>query len=138
MNKQEVAAVVAKVKLGDNREVNELVLMEWFDTIGHLDVRDAIEAVTMHRRESTAYLMPAHIIANVRRIKESRPLPEIEYNGDPPPAPLNMKELTEAYRSGDPHRISVELGRYNRQIVDAGRPRIPEWPLPDPVVEAAA
>lgn len=138
MTPEDTARVVAKIQLGDNRVVDALTVREWHDSIGHLEYEDCIAAVTLHRQSSTEYLMPAHITRNVVLVRNSRPLPELEGTRNPAPAPLNMKELTEAYRSGDPHRISVELGRYNRQIVDAGRPRIPEWPLPDPVVEDAA
>lgn len=70
MNKQECAKVLAKIQLGDNRQVDALTLDEWFDTIGHLEFADAIEAVTMHRQESTDWLMPAHVIKNVRRVRE--------------------------------------------------------------------
>ena len=66
MNVEEVSRVVAKVKLGDNREVNELVILEWWDSIGDLAFDEAIEAVRMHRKTSTDYLLPAHIVANVR------------------------------------------------------------------------
>lgn len=60
--------MVAKVKLGDNREVNELVILEWCDSISDLAFEEAIEAVRMHRKTSTDYLLPAHIIANVNLI----------------------------------------------------------------------
>lgn len=74
MNIRETAAVLAKVKLGDNREVTQLVVAEWHDTIGHLDYLSAIAAVRMHRQESSEYLMPVHVIRNVRRV-EDRALP---------------------------------------------------------------
>ena len=74
MNSQQVAAVLAKIQLGDNRETDAagLVLAEWVDTIGDLDFDDAVEAVRMHRRESLAYLQPAHVRENVRLIRGRR------------------------------------------------------------------
>jgi hypothetical protein len=74
MNIQETAAVLAKIKIGDNREVDSkgLVLREWHEAIGDLDYADAIEAVAMHRRESQAYLLPAHVRANVQLIRTRR------------------------------------------------------------------
>lgn len=72
MNIEQTAAVVAKVQLIDNREVNELVLAEWHDVIGHLDFDDAIEAVRVHRRTSTAYLVPAHIVAGAEEVYVER------------------------------------------------------------------
>jgi hypothetical protein len=35
-------------------------------------LEDAVEALTMHYRESTDWAMPGHIIANVRRVREGR------------------------------------------------------------------
>lgn len=74
MNIQETAAVLAKIKLGDNREVDSagLVLREWHDAIGDLEYRDAVEAVVMHRKDSISYLLPAHVRANVRLIVARR------------------------------------------------------------------
>jgi hypothetical protein len=71
MNISEVAAVLAKVQLGDNRDIDTkgLVLAEWEDTIGDLPFDAAIEGVRMHRRDSKDYLTPAHVRANVRLIQ---------------------------------------------------------------------
>ncbi len=70
MNLQETAQVLAKVQLGDNRQVDELTVREWHDAIGHLALHEAMEAVRLHRQESTEWVMPAHVIANVRRVRE--------------------------------------------------------------------
>jgi len=74
MRFDETAAVLAKIKLGDNRQVDNagLVLNEWHDAIGDLEYSDAIAAVVLHRRESTEYLMPAHIRMGAKRARESR------------------------------------------------------------------
>lgn len=72
MIKQETARVLAKIQLGDNRQVDHLVLDEWHDTIGHLDFDDAIAAVKLHRQSSTDWLMPAHVISGARRVKSDR------------------------------------------------------------------
>ena len=74
MNIDECKAVVAKIQLGDNRQVDRLVILEWFDTIGHLIADDAMKAVTLHRQESTDYLQPAHVIRLAYRVKERRAL----------------------------------------------------------------
>ena len=72
MTIDELKRVVAKIQLGDSRQVDRLVLLEWQDTIGHLRFDDAIAAVTLHRQESTDYLMPAHITAGSRRAAVTR------------------------------------------------------------------
>ena len=72
MNGEQVATVLARVYLGDNRQVDPegFVLAEWASVIGRLDFDDAIEAVTMHRTERPGvYLEPGHIVANVRLIR---------------------------------------------------------------------
>jgi len=71
--------VLAKIQLGDNRQVDQLTLEEWFDTIGHLDFAAAVAGVRLHRQESTEYLMPAHVIRNAYRARETRlPLRAVE------------------------------------------------------------
>ena len=72
MNLQETAQVLAKIQLGDNRQVDELTVREWHDTIGHLEFVDAIAAVKEHRQISSDYLMPAHIVGGAKRAKERR------------------------------------------------------------------
>jgi len=68
VNEREVANVLARVQLGDNRTTDEVVLRSWIQEIGDLDFQDAVEAVVLHRRESTDWLMPAHVRANVKLI----------------------------------------------------------------------
>lgn len=70
MNLTETSDVLAKVKVGDNREVDKAgyMIREWHHVLGHLPVDVVIEAVRMHRTNSTEYLSTAHIVANVRII----------------------------------------------------------------------
>lgn len=72
MNKSECAKVLAKIQLGDNRQVDALTLEEWFDTIGHLGFDDAIAGVRLHRQESSDWLMPFHVIRGAKRAAETR------------------------------------------------------------------
>jgi hypothetical protein len=72
MNQHEVGKVVARIQAGDNRTVDKVTVAHWTEMIGHLRFEDALEAVVTHFRESTAYLMPAHVIANARRVSEQR------------------------------------------------------------------
>ena len=66
MNLAETGDVLAKVKVGDNREVDTkgYMIREWHHVLGHLPVDVVMEAVRMHRSNSTEYLGTAHIIAN--------------------------------------------------------------------------
>jgi hypothetical protein len=90
MNVSECAVLVGKIRLGDNRHVDELIIHEWFETVGFLQFEDARSAVTLHRQESTDYLQPAHIIRLANRVKDARaialgPVFCVEHDGYPLP-----------------------------------------------------
>lgn len=69
MSPSEMSDLLAKIQLGDNRQVDKLTLAHWLETIGHLDYRDAYMAVVEHQRNSTEYLQPGHITRLVRAHK---------------------------------------------------------------------
>ena len=120
MSIDELKKVLAKIQLGDNRQVDSLTLREWFDTIGHLDFQDTITAITMFRRESTDYLMPAHLVANVKRIREDRAassqveLGSFELRGDN--KPKNFDAMSKAWN--DQNRFAAEVAKYEQQLRD--------------------
>lgn len=119
MDLMETARVVGKIQLGDNRHVDDLVIREWHDTIGHLTFEDAINAVTMHRQESTAYLMPSHVIAGARRLAQERAMRQREAEpGSWAPKPNNFEAMTAAYR--DPVAFAREKAVYNEQLRAGG------------------
>ena len=72
MTLDELKKVMAKIQIGDSRQVDRAVLLEWNDSIGDLVFEDAIEAVRLHRRESDKYLMPSHIRAGAARARDAR------------------------------------------------------------------
>lgn len=124
MTPNDLKQVLAKIQLGDSRQVDALVLREWFDTIGHLEVGDALQAVTLHRQESTQYLMPAHIIANVKRLRAERSElalpPQRDYTAHPQPA--NYEAMTAAWN--DPVKFAAEVAIYNDQLRAGGFPEV--------------
>lgn len=69
MNIEQTATLLAEIQLIDNRRVDEEVLVSWHELIGDLDAAQAREAVMLHRRESPAWLTPAHVRANVERMQ---------------------------------------------------------------------
>jgi hypothetical protein len=114
MRFDETAAVLAKIKLGDNRQVDNagLVLNEWHDAIGDLNYSDAIAAVVLHRRESTEYLMPAHIRMGAKRARESREREERKRRPAIEHVPITLdRERFEAETQAaiDAHRAAKEL-----------------------------
>lgn len=63
MMRAEMAVLLAKVQLGDNRHVDGLVLDYWVDTIGDLDLQVALDALRRFRRERPGvYLEPGHLL----------------------------------------------------------------------------
>lgn len=123
--------LLGKIQAGDNREVSQVIVAEWHDTIGHLNFADAVEAVRLHRQNSTDYLMPAHVVAGAKAVSRERVMREpLEAGHLSAPKPDNFEALVAAKRSGDPVRIARERGIYNRQCVDAGLGPVPEWGLP--------
>ena len=72
MNYDDIGKLIARVKVGDNRDVGKLGLLheEWFQSLGHLPLDECLAAVVMHRQERPGvYLEAGHIIANVRLIR---------------------------------------------------------------------
>lgn len=84
MNLLETGKVLVLVAVVDNRTIDQATIAAWHDLIGALDFTDACEAVRAHRRTSTEYLLPAHVIAGVRGIRGARlaarpdPLPDVD------------------------------------------------------------
>jgi hypothetical protein len=72
VTRDEVVKVLARVQMDDNRQVDRVVVQSWVEEIGDLDFQDALDAVVMHRRETTQWLMAAHVRENVRRIRYAR------------------------------------------------------------------
>lgn len=80
----ETAKVLTLIAVVDRRAVDEVTIAAWHDLIGHLPFDDACEAVRRHRRTSTEYLLPAHVVAGVRDLRRGRlaahpdPLPDVD------------------------------------------------------------
>lgn len=72
MNRTDVVTLLAKVTAFDQRTVGEADVLAWHDVLGDLDLADALAAVSMHYRESTERIMPAHIRKLVREIRAER------------------------------------------------------------------
>lgn len=69
MNIEQTAELLAGIQLIDNRKVEKLTIRMWHELVGDLEYAHAAEAVKLHFRQSTTYLTPAHVRANVERIR---------------------------------------------------------------------
>ena len=77
MNYDDIGKLIARVKVGDNRDVGKagLLHVDWFQSLGHLPLDECLAAVVMHRQDRPGvYLEAGHIIANVRvvRLRQER------------------------------------------------------------------
>lgn len=69
MNAVEVGKLLAEVSAIDSRRVDEAAVIVWMPLVSDLAFPMAAEALRMHRRESPAWVTPAHIRANVERMQ---------------------------------------------------------------------
>lgn len=132
MNNTEVAKVLAFAATFDNRKVDDFTIESWRLVIGHLRFEDAMQAVALHRRESSTYLEPAHVIAGARRIATARYEAGSRSLNDGvkvgAPRPDNFDAMAAAWK--DPVAFAREVAIYNRQLEEAGV--APLYPGSDP------
>lgn len=79
----------------------------WHEAIGHLDPTDALAAVADHYANQTRRLMPADVIAGVRRIRGDRLArePEPVPDADPNDVPAYLAALRAGrHRAADNHQ----------------------------------
>lgn len=78
MTPGDTARVLAKAAAFDSRSIGDTDVAVWHEILGHLELQDALAAVTAHYREQTRRAMPADIrqlaIAHRDRRKEGQHL----------------------------------------------------------------
>lgn len=96
----EVTELLTLAQVVDNRRVDEAVILVWHDLLEDVPFDAAREALRMHRRESTAWVTPAHIIAGVDRILQAVEEPVDGYGNrlDPDEAALAAQRRLAAPR----------------------------------------
>ena len=72
MTPRECSELLTYASIIDNRTVAPETVNAWWEIVGHLDVTLARQAIIQHRRESTEYLMPAHVIRGAHRLSAAR------------------------------------------------------------------
>lgn len=109
MDLGQTGQLLALVQIGDNRRVDRAVIAAWHDLVHDLPLDDALDAVRQHRRESTDYLLPAHVIAGVRRIRGARlraapePMPDVDPD-DVPAYQARRRQMLAEIASPSNHR----------------------------------
>lgn len=79
MNIQQTNQLLARIQVIDNRQIGDSTVLAWHELVGDLDYAASVEAVRLHFRESTSYLLPAHVVQGVARILHADPNPEDEH-----------------------------------------------------------
>lgn len=92
MTPRECSELLTYASIIDNRTVTRETVAAWLEIVGHLDVTLARQAIIQHRRESTEYLMPAHVIRGAQRLRAARQAIE-----SPPECPRHSGYLITRY-----------------------------------------
>jgi len=61
MNRDDTVRVLAKAAAYDGRTVGVADIAAWWEACGDLDAGDAMQAVTLHYKDSSDWIMPAHL-----------------------------------------------------------------------------
>jgi hypothetical protein len=72
MKESEAFQLLTLASARDGRKVSQSVARVWADDLARIDIDVAVEAATLHYRESSDWLMPAHVIRNSKRVLEAR------------------------------------------------------------------
>lgn len=72
MKAAEAAGLLTVAAAFDNRKPDEDAARAWAAAMGDLPFEDCRDAIVAHYRESHEWLMPGHVIARVRRLREKR------------------------------------------------------------------
>jgi hypothetical protein len=125
MNEPEVIDLLTYVAFGDNRTFGAAEVSMWARVLPQwLDLPLAMEAVDMHRRDSTEYLVIGHITANAKRINMDRRREEARLHAldparkeQPSVAPWWFKKLRDAEIA---HTASVRKAnpKYRKRITN--------------------
>jgi hypothetical protein len=135
MSNVETGKILAFAATFDNRKVDELTIEAWRIVIGHLKFEDAMQAVALHRRESSAYLEPAHVVTCAKRVATARHeaankalRTSEDYQKMAAPRPHNFDAMSAAWK--DPVAFATEVAIYNRQLQESGH--TPIYPSSEP------
>lgn len=72
MNPSDAAELLTLAAAFDRRTIGKADAIAWADALTGLDPNDCAEAIRAHFRDSTDYLMPAHVRRGVRKIRADR------------------------------------------------------------------
>lgn len=71
MDLDDAAKLLTVIAAYDNRNVQRETVIVWQQALAHLTLDVAQQAVVLHFKESTAYLLPGHVNAAARRVQDA-------------------------------------------------------------------
>ncbi|WP_213816263.1 hypothetical protein [Glaciihabitans sp. dw_435] len=72
MNEMQTAQLLIVASAIDNRIVSDPAIVAWHQILQDFEYSDLSAALTEHRRSSTEYVTPAHLVAIVKRTRQAR------------------------------------------------------------------
>lgn len=130
MERSEVVILLTRVGLVDGRKPQPEQVEVWFEIVGDLSLEDALEALAHHRRTSTEWVQPAHIVGvakvlrDRRRDRERREQDARRRRDETPPEPLSVEEKR---RLNGVYRAAAIESRRERGITDPLPPHDVMW-----------
>lgn len=124
MDRTETGILLREVQKFDNRTVTDDVTVAWHQVLAGVSLPDAMAAHLIFRQESTDYLMPAHLLAIVRRIRSERLERSVTVAPDTDDPELYRRHLAAQRRAiGDGRLVNRQLGagRAGTQLPDTYR-----------------
>lgn len=119
MSTDEVIDLLTLMASYDRRKVGEADVAAWYAAMGDLAFSDSRDAVIAHYRDSTEWIMPAHVRRRVAAVRSERLsaagnledlIPE-ELADRPLEYAARLKQVTEAVRDGEPAPKAIRGAR---------------------------
>ena len=110
MNRADTARLLTMIAACDRRTIGDADVAAWHAILGDVSFDDASIVVREHYGSETAWMMPAHIVDGVRRIRSDR-----------------LAGLDALLPDADPDDVAGWLAAYRQQIADvaSGRREVP-------------
>lgn len=114
MNAEQAGQVLAKCASYDRRKTGDAETIAWYQVLGDLAYDDCIAAVVAHYRETTDWIMPAHIRNRVKDIRlqciqdAGIPEPPPELLDDPPAYRAALRAAAIAIADGRDPEVAME------------------------------
>jgi hypothetical protein len=115
--------------LGDTPKDRAQMIYDWHAMIGHNDFGDVMNAIIEHRKESTVWLVPAHLNGTCKRWREAR-AEKLAHEALVPPNREKFPTLSRQVQHmletswNDPVMYAVAESKLNEELHEQGFPPV--------------